>query len=141
MVATRAIAARLLADHVGVGVRHGAARRARSRALSSGVGLVGGRRRGNTANRGRESDLAHGGRGPIRPVGLRSPAVGPVHGWRPDLETNACKPTVARRNVPERGSARVELDRRQVLVGVAVLVGFLPAMTAYRTNVADALSS
>lgn len=28
-----------------------------------------------------------------------------------------------------------------VLVGVAVLVGFLPAMTAYRTNVADALSS
>jgi putative ABC transport system permease protein len=28
-----------------------------------------------------------------------------------------------------------------VLVGLAVLVGFLPAMTAYRTNVADALSS
>ena len=28
-----------------------------------------------------------------------------------------------------------------VLVGLAALVGFLPAMTAYRTNVADALSS
>jgi len=28
-----------------------------------------------------------------------------------------------------------------VLTGLAVLVGFLPAMTAYRTNVADALSS
>ena len=28
-----------------------------------------------------------------------------------------------------------------VLVGLAVLVGFLPAMTAYRTNVADSLSS
>jgi putative ABC transport system permease protein len=28
-----------------------------------------------------------------------------------------------------------------VLAGVAILVGFLPAMTAYRTNVADALSS
>ena len=28
-----------------------------------------------------------------------------------------------------------------VLVGLAALVGFLPAMTAYRTNVADALNS
>jgi putative ABC transport system permease protein len=28
-----------------------------------------------------------------------------------------------------------------ILIGLAALVGFLPAMTAYRTNVADALSS